>query len=188
MSALPYTKRGQQRARETGRLQSAYEDFKAWYMLRRKDWNAMGPRLPLWFRLALKRIDRRLVLQFIPPRNKDNPGGSNWPNGAWYICSRIKRTRWITRRAVFVLVDDNDEFLPPDRDMIRALRQAKRLRRRCQLDALEKEYEESMDALMREEATKSKEGLLRRVEASMRARNATAFATTRVFYPAPALA
>lgn len=185
MAALPYMRRGASQSRSAALTLAVFKDFRSWYMKRRRDWNRGAPPLPLWFRLALKRIDHRLVLQFIPPRTAERPDGvpSKWQDGAWYICASIPNSQWITRRAIFVLVDDNGRYLPPDRELIRVLRKARQARRRNQIDLLEKQYEESIDLLMKSREEKSRAELLDSIINTMRKRNMRSFGHQRVFIP-----
>ena len=63
-----------------------------------KDWNRIGPRIPLWFRRRLKRIDPLLVLQYMPPRTlvgRDGVHESIYPEGVWIITRALKRCGWL---------------------------------------------------------------------------------------------
>ena len=185
ITALPYTKRGQQQRRQSEALSAVYKDFRRYYMRRRRDWNRIGHKVPLWFRLALRRIDHRLTLQFIPPRSAKNPDGvpSAWTHGAWYVCARIKRSQWLARRAVFVLISEDGKTLPPDRQLLRVLKHARMLRKHGDLDSLDKQYEEKMDALMREKEERSRNELLNDIVATMKKRNYRSRAVPRVLVP-----
>lgn len=177
VAALPYTQRALKQAKTRQTLTAIDRDFRRYYMRAREDWNRAGPALPLWFKLQLRRIDRRLKLQFVPG---DAPG-MPWPAGAWYICSRIPRTKWLAKRAVYMLVQQDGSPIPPSRDLIRVLRRARQDRRRGRLDALERQHEESMQRLVKERDEKSKRDLINRIAQTMRERNMRSYAQPRVF-------
>lgn len=179
VAALPYTKRALTQARRRAALTAIDRDYRRYYMHRRKDWNRKGPRLPLWFRQQLRRIDRRLVLQFIPG---DAPG-MPWKGGAWYICSRVPRSNLLAKRAVYMMVTADGSPIPPSPQLIRVLREARRLRRRGNLDALERKHEASMLELGRAREQQSRERLIQQISQTMRERNMRSYAQPRVFIP-----
>jgi hypothetical protein len=148
--------------------------FRSFFMRRKPEWNRMGPKLPLWFTSALKTVDSRLVLQYIPPRTR-HPGGVNagaFPAGIWYICGTMKHNpSWITKRAVFALVDKQGRPVKPTRDLIRLLRAAKYERNREGADRIEEAFERSVARAAREKDHQSREKLMEDVAASMRQMN-----------------
>ena len=185
MATLSYTKRGQQQRRQSALLSAVYEDFTNWYQLRRPEWNRMGPQLPLWFQRQIKRVDPRLCLQFVPPKSEEIPDGgpTKWKNGAWHICSEIPRSRWLARRSVFVLVEQNGEIIEPDHELIPILLHARRLRRNCQIGALDELYEQQVDQLMHENDNRERNVMLEQIRQNMRKRNMVNRYTSRVFVP-----
>lgn len=159
------------------------KNFRQYYMRRRLDWNALGPPLPLWFKAAVKRVDKRLVLQFIPPRSIDPQGvpSGMFPWGVWYICGRIPRCPdWITKRAIFTLADDSGVPVPPTWDIIKVLREAKWDRRREGTSRLEEAFEESVEALGRAEDEKVRNEVMQIVIGNMRKLKSTKSAGARV--------
>lgn len=133
----------------------------------RPDWNAMGPRLPAWFRPRLKKVNSRLVMQFIPPRSTVHPDGvhpSKYPEGVWTVCARIPgRTAWLAKRWVWNLSDGHGRYRAPGLDTIHLLREAQRFWRDRDYDALEREFARSVTRLKEEEAAESKARLARHV-------------------------
>jgi hypothetical protein len=159
-------------------------------MQRRPDWNRKGYRLPAWFRLRLRRIDHRLCLQFFPPNTLDPEGvpAGTFPHGVWYICSRIRGSgRWLAKRAVFVLTDQAGRPAAPTHELVRLLKEARNLRRRGDLEALERRFEQYLVELERERVSASRTRLLSSIIDPMRKRGMRSFANPRVFVPAPAM-
>lgn len=110
-------------------------------MRARPDWNVKGPQVAPWFRRALARLDKRLVLQFVPARRIGQKGGMNakmFPKGAWIICRRLRRSRYLHPAAVWSLVDDAGNPASPGADTIRVLRIAMAYHRNNQWDRLER--------------------------------------------------
>lgn len=172
----------------TAGARAVYQDFRRYFMRRRPDWNRMGPRLPLWFRLRLKRVDPKLVLQYVPPKSKDAKGlpDARFPNGAWYICGRLRHNRhWISKRAVFVLTDQQGRLAAPSHELIRVLRMARNERRNQGVDTLEVRFEASVAAMAAEDRAQAREDLMERIVATMRRLNMSSYARPRVFFPAP---
>lgn len=167
-------------------LQVVDRDFRARYMARRPDWNRMGPALPAWFRLRLKRIDSRLVPQFVPPVTVDPAGvpAGDFPHGVWYICARVPRSRrWLAKRAAYVLVDEDGQPAMPTMSLLKMLKEARNLRRRNRSDDLERMYQESIAALTRDRAQASRVQLTERIVGIMKRMGMTSYGP-RVFIPA----
>lgn len=141
-------------------------------MRRRRAWNKLGPPLPTWFKVGIRRIDRKLVLQFIPPKGAEIPEGVDpvlYPNGVWYICGRLRRSRtWISKRAVYTLTGPDGKPCPPTRRLLAVLRYAKRMRRQGRLNALELEYEKKTTAMAKAKSEASKIKLYGELEDVMR--------------------
>lgn len=138
----------------------------------RPDWNAMGPRLPLWFRQGLKRIDKRLVLQFVPPSNHAEGGcdPTQHPFGAWAICRRMRRTRWLCKRWVYNLTAPNGLPIPPTRDLLKMLKRATALWRRGQHDRMEDMFDRAMKAKHQAAVEASRARSIDRIEKRLSAR------------------
>lgn len=154
------------------RFQAVATLHKAWFMRRRRAWNKLGPPLPTWFRMGIKRIDKRLVLQFVPPRSESIPEGVDpilFPNGVWYICGRMRHSRnWISKRAVYTLTGPDGKPCMPSRNLLAVLRHAKKMRRQGRLDALEREYEKKTAAMAKASKEASKLRLYGELEEVMR--------------------
>jgi hypothetical protein len=113
-------------------LQSVETDFRRTFMRRRPDWNNLAPtQLPSWFRRRLKAIDRNLVGQYVPPNTLDPKGvpAAQFPHGVWHICRKIRRqANWLSKRAVYVLVDDKGVATDPSMEILRMIQEARNLR------------------------------------------------------------
>jgi hypothetical protein len=154
-------------------------------MAPRPDWNRRGPTLPAWFRLQLRRIDRRLTLQFIPPSTEEPEGvpAEHFPHGVWYLCGRMPRTRWLIKRAVYALVDRDGKLIPPDQRLMQMLRMARRLRRRGRFADLERDAEAAVRRCARDRRLQCREGLMERMAGTLRKMNVRTYARPRVFVP-----
>jgi hypothetical protein len=135
-------------------------------MPRRPEWNSLGPPLPAWFRVRLKRIDRNLEMQFIPPDTKDE-GGVNavmFPSGIWTICRRLRQTGWLFKRWTFALTDANGQYKPPSMDTLHVIALAKRMWKARQLERMEEMFDraghEIVNAHTDEKKKRSMEGML----------------------------
>ena len=73
--------------------------------------------------------------------------------------------------------------IPPSPQLIRVLREARRLRRRGNYDALERKHEASMLELGRAREQQSRERLIQQISQTMRERNMRSYAQPRVFIP-----
>lgn len=155
---------------KAGVAQAVARHFRSYFMRSRPDWNRMGPPLPLWFRRRLARLDDKLVLQYIPPKTRDG-GGVNpsvFPKGVWYICGKMKHgKKWISKRAVFALVDGSGNPVRPTYDLIRILRAAKAERRSQQASVLEEQFERSLEYAANEKDVAAREKLMERVAVTM---------------------
>lgn len=139
-------------------------------MPERRDWNAMGPVLPAWFRGYLRRIDPSLVLQFVPPSTHAKGGCSpeRNPFGVWAICRRMPNTGWLCKRWVYDLSTPDGRHLPPTRDLVELLIKARDLWRKGQMDHLENLFDRNMAARQKEAEAESKQRMAERIEQRMR--------------------
>jgi hypothetical protein len=131
------------------------------------DWNCQGPRLPAWFRKALKKVNPKLCMQFIPPRRMFEDRGTNperYPHGVWTICRKPFRTsRLMFKRWTWNLSDSFGRYQPPGRDTITFLRLAEKLHRSNDGDVLEDEFMRTLDELNTARTEKSREELAKLV-------------------------
>lgn len=143
-------------------------NLRQWVTPVRRDWNAMGPHVPLFFRVALKRIDPQLVLQFIPPWSKDSEGIDPYrhPDGVWIVCRRLRRTGWLFKRWVIGLNDHFGQYCPPGRDVLDLIRTAKRLWKQGKAERMEDEFDRSVEASKYEDAEVSHAAMLERCAAA----------------------
>ena len=114
--------------------------LRSWVMPPNRAWNAAGPAVPLWFRRRLRRIDPQLVLQFIPPSRDGKAGGVNpqmCPRGAWAICRRMRKTRFLFKRWVMGLTDSKGNPVRPTMALVHVIKVAKMLWRKGRVDRLE---------------------------------------------------
>jgi len=135
--------------------------FKQWVMEPRRDWNAMGPKLPAWFRLRLARVDPNLVLQFMPPRTiaKGGVQPDRFPKGVWAICRRMKGTRMLFKRWVWSMSDEFGIQQLPGTDTINMIRFARDMWRQGKSDLLEKRLDESIASIKRARTDTSRDML-----------------------------
>jgi hypothetical protein len=159
-------------------------------MPQRPDWNAIGPHLPLWFRRQLKKLDKRFVLQFIPPYPVLGSKLSRelFPRGCWVICRKLSRTGWLHNRWVMSLSDENGNPASPTPDSIAMLRVAKNLWRRSQADRLDQELDRSMRAVEAAKTEESRERMLSDLDRVLSKRNFMQHASSRVTVPVMAMA
>ena len=173
---------------KAARFRAVGQAFKSNFMRRRPDWNRLGPPLPAWFVRGLARVDRRLVLQYVPPSTVDPAGvpAGAFPDGVWYVCGLLRHSKtWITKRVVFRLTDDQMKPCKPTRTILKLLRHARRLRHRGHTDALERMFEAKSRQLANEQVEESREKLMESIVDTMRRLNMTT-RQTRVFLPATA--
>jgi len=142
-----------------------------WMMPPRPEWNAIGPRLPLWFTKRLKRIDAQLTLQYMPPRSSRHPDGVDptlLPSGAWVICRRMPRTGWLFKQWVYSLADAKGNTVMPTMDLLKMINMAYRLWRRGKGTEMERMLDDAISNTRRDQAEKSRAPLIRYIERLMR--------------------
>jgi len=125
-------------------------------------WNALGPPVPLWFRSALRRLDRTLQLQFIPPSTVHPKGmpSDKFPYGGWQICRRMKRSGWLHKLAVWSLMDRFGRYSPPGPDTIKILRLCKNLWNHNKFSVLSDELDRVCSDMKQQRADASYEELI----------------------------
>jgi hypothetical protein len=142
-------------------------------MAPRSEWNRMGPKLPPWFRVALRRIDKRLVPQFIPVRIMRSMKGVHrgmFPHGVWAICRRVKcRSRLLWAQWVWNLSDRWGMHQSPGWDTIRLIRYAASLWKRNGAAELEDEFGRALDAQNAAAETELKDRIKTRVAEALSA-------------------
>lgn len=129
----------------------------------RPDWNRMGPKLPNWFRVRLKRMDSMLCPQFIPPREPNGTEGVTqeiFPHGVWAICRRLPRTGWLHKRWCWRLTDDHGNYRPPDWHTVKLLRWCIALHRRNQHHRIEEQFDAVAASVARDKSSKSREQMM----------------------------
>lgn len=129
--------------------------------------NRLGPPVPVWFRRALKRIDKSLVVQFRPPRSEQHPRGvdpTKFPYGSLEICKKIGRSNVLHPFTIWSLADDKGRPAPPGVDSIRLIKRAYDLKRSAgHLDQMEKELDRYFLMEKKARAAASKEKLVEAV-------------------------
>ena len=157
-------------------------EYRRRFMNERPDWNVMGPKLPAWFRHRLKRIDPRLRLQFLPPRDVVAGGvdPNQYPDGVWVICRKLRNTGMLYGVWTWALADANGYFARPDLDTIKLLRRARDYQRRHQATLLEDEFDRSLAAIRREQSRHSRAQLVERMANRMRRYNVSQYGSRRV--------
>jgi len=158
-------------------------------MMERRDWNAMGPPLPVWFRVYLEEIDPDLVLQFVPPSSFAKGGccPKQHPFGVWAICKRMNATGLLCKRWVYSMSHPTGEPLQPTRDLVELLIRSRNLSRRGQLDKLEDMFDRAMAEKRNNAVSDSKERMRERIEQRMRERNLRDRMAPRIAVPGLAL-
>lgn len=162
-------------------------DLRRYVMPVRKDWNAMGPNLPAWFRVALRRVDRKLALQYFPPATLAS-GGVNatmYPCGVWVVCRRMPRTGWLHSSWVLGLYDEITGMirLPTMKD-INDIKRARNLWRRSQKDHLSEEFDRSCAKIMQARTEESRDHALVDFADCMRKHNFAQHKGSRIRVPA----
>jgi hypothetical protein len=152
----------------------------------RKDWNAMGPPLPAWFKRGLRNIDPFLRLQYMPP-DWAAKGGVNadvFPCGAWVVCRAMRRTGWLHKRWTLALFDPpTGGIRPPTRQDLRDLKRAKKLWRRGQGGKLHDEFDKACRSLTRARNEASRAKAMDRMAGCMRKHNFTQYGGRRIQVP-----
>lgn len=118
--------------------------FNKLFMEERPYWNRFAKdRLPEWFKERCLEIDPDIVFQFMVPMTVDYRGcdPTKHPDGVWAICKRLPLTRWLHKRWLLGLYDDNGRFQRPSHETLKALRRARDHWRRDRLDILEQEFD-----------------------------------------------
>ena len=113
-------------------------------MMPRPDWNRIGPKIPKWFRAKLKKLDKYLYLQFMPPSYADPDGvdGNQFPYGVWTICRYLPNSRWLLKRWTWHLSDAQGFYSPPDGNTVAILKYAYD----CYRASVEPNFEEMLDS------------------------------------------
>jgi len=157
-------------------------------MPERPEWNKLGPPVPLWFKLQLKRLDPTLHLQFLPPSNWVEPGlcrhAMNWlefPLGGWQICRKLKRVGWLHRLCVWSLMDRFGRYTPPDWETVVVLRYARNLWRNGLFTKLEDDLDETLTRIQKNKADASFDALLDALDKFVALQGRREF-TNRVFH------
>ena len=157
---------------------------KRFFMTPRPDWNKLGPYVPGWFRARLKRLDKRIVLQYMPPATQV-PGGVNaqlYPHGVWAICRRLPRAGMLYKRWLFSLSDEHGRYRGVTMDMIDLLRYARNTWRSGQGSKLEEWFDRSIAAMTRQKRSKERDDLLCQIASTMSRMNMTS-CSPRMFCP-----
>lgn len=146
-------------------------NVKAWVMPIRKDWNVLGPKLPIWFLRRLELIDPQLVMQFIPVQSTRHPDGLNpaiCPSGAWVVCRRLRRTRWLFKRWVYSMCDSAGNPLQPSMEMLQLIRLAHRTWKAGRGQMIENAFDQALNDFQKGRASQSKNELAMAIENTMR--------------------
>jgi hypothetical protein len=160
--------------------------FKLMFMDPRPDWNRMGPRLPAWWRAALKRIDPQLDMQFMPPVSPSVPDGVDvrkYPHGVWVVVRKLRFSRLLHKTWVWCLTDELGNYRPPGKDGLRLIAAAYRMFRTRSQDKLERVFDRSLAELKSARSSETKDRLYNRIAASMRKMAMPNSAGGRMFNP-----
>lgn len=157
-------------------------------MAPRPDWNAMGPRLPVWFDPALKAVDPALTLQFFPPSNalsgmEEGVNPELLPDGAWSVCLRLRRTGWLFKRAVYTLADPCGRWMPPNCEMIKLIRRARDMHRQSKGRRMDEEFDVALQRFKTAETSKSRLKSMEALSQAMRRHGFTQYGGRRIRVP-----
>lgn len=98
-------------------------------MCANEGWNRQGPHIPAWFKRKLRAIDPTLVLQYMPPappeRSEDGVNCDIFPNGAWFICRRLPRSRMLLKRAAWCMTNPGCDRPSATRIALKMIRRAR---------------------------------------------------------------
>ena len=138
------------------------------------EWNRMGPVVPRWFLAAIRRFDRNLTLQFMPPASDRIPNGVSpvlYPQGVWAICRRLNRSKMLLKKWTWHLADREGKFSPPGADTVAVLRRACSYYRRGVSEKMEEQLDSWMAQLHSEKHAKSRAGLSNRIYDTIKKNN-----------------
>ena len=148
----------------------------------RPDWNAIGPRLPIWFIKQLNQLDPQLVTQFMPPApilgSKLN--SQLFPYGAWAICRRMRRTGWLHRRWAWSLCGPNGEPLTPTPETIRVLRISRNLWKQGRADVMDDSFDHAIRSAESAKSDESRERAMVEIERLCRMHDFARWRTGRI--------
>jgi len=135
----------------------------AQYMRPNPAWNRSGPLLPLWFKKALKNLTIPLIPQYIPASLCPGDRGVDprqYPDGLWYLCRRLPRTRYLHPVAVWSLSDNLGNYAPPGRDTLKMLKRYLSHYLRDKGKRFEELLDKSLQALNEARVSRSRSRLL----------------------------
>lgn len=158
------------------------------FMEPRRDWNAKGPRLPAWFRPGLRRIDPKLVLQFMVPSYVDRSGVDyqQYPLGLWIIARRMPHTGWllISKNWTFGLYDQQTGHpKDPTHEDLNLIRMARDLRRRGETWRMEEEFDSSIRNIKRAKSQASRMAMIENMQRNMARYGMTQYGGRRIVVP-----
>lgn len=157
------------------------------FMPPKPQWNAMVPRLPAWFRIAIRKVDPNLTLQFFPPASEAIPDGVNpevYPDGVWAVVRRLPKTGWLHRRWTYGLYGMDGRQAQPTLKILQMIRVALKLWLRDAGDRMEASYDEACQAVLRGNGREKRDQLLCRIADDMRALGMRSSLKPRMVVPA----
>jgi len=142
--------------------------FTAKCMQPRPDWNRCGPHVSTWFKRRLKRFDKSLVLQYIPPNthpasDHNCMNAEQYPQGGWQICRRMKNG-WLHKLAVFSLTDRYGRFCHPNPETFKILAYCRKQWRDQKFEQMQDMMENSMKAMKRAAMSQTREDLMQSMQ------------------------
>lgn len=133
-------------------------------------WNRKGPPVPCWFRLALKRFDPRMKLQFLPSSNSGRPFGVSptlCPRGLWVINRQWRHTKLLRPKAVLMMTDLHGDHQPPSGGTMKLLRYARGVARSRQQHKLDDMADRAMNAWNNTQSEQRKQELRQEIDDSL---------------------
>lgn len=142
-------------------------DISSSLMAPRRDWNQMGPAIPPWFRRKLKRIDKSLFLQFMPPayptQIDQGVDVRMYPKGAWVICRKLRRSKMLLKQWIYCLTDPKTGKMVNGFNALRMIKYARNLWRNSRMHVLSEDIDKAVHKMETEDHEKDRLKWARRI-------------------------
>lgn len=152
------------------------------------EWNSIVPRPPTWFRVGIKRIDKQLILQYLPPNIrpewKNGCNAQMFPYGVWVVMRQLRGSKLLHAKWVYGLYDEFGGYKEPDGKTLEMIRIAHRMWVRRGGDYLDKYMDAAVEAAKRAETAAARDKSFDRIVQSMRRHNLRSSFKPRMTVPA----
>lgn len=148
-------------------------------MFPNRAWNRQGPHIPGWFRRRLVKIDRTLVLQFMPPMHPLEflrAGGVDcrlFPDGLWAVCRKLPRSGMLLKKFVWTLTGVGCRHTRPSFQTLRIIRKVRNLARQNRTELLDRRLDSYVARMAKEEKDEGRAWLADRIVKACRAHEIT---------------